>query len=72
MFNDLLSVGEQSCLVFAARYAHTRETGAAAMVVDTALLNWDRLIPETQAQLQREAAHEATCNMEDWKRLIYR
>ena len=69
---DLLSVGDQSCLVFAARYAHTRETGAANMVVTTLLAHWDRLIPETQAQLKREAANEATCNKDDWQRLIDR
>lgn len=66
----ILSVGEQSCLVFAARYAHTRNTGAASMVVNTILENWDRLIPETQEQLKREAEYEATCNFEDWGKLI--
>lgn len=65
-----LSVGEQSCLVFAARYAHTRHTAAACVVVDEIIQKWDKLRPETQDQLKREAKNEAVYNSEDWKRLI--
>jgi hypothetical protein len=65
----LLSEGEQSCLVFAARYAHTRNTGAALMVVSTILYKWDRLTLETQVQLKREAK-EATYNLEAWQKLL--
>jgi len=64
----LLPVGEQSCLVFAARYAHNRSTGAAMIVVNTILANWDFLSPETQMQIKREAG-EATSNLDDWQKL---
>lgn len=68
----MLSGPEQSCLVFAARYAHARFTGASCFVVEAILKNWDRLSESTQAQLKREAKNEATCNMEDWQRVIDR
>lgn len=55
--------------MFAARYAHTRNTGAALMVVSTILDNWDSLTLETQAQLKREAK-EATYNLEGWQKLL--
>ena len=60
---------EASVYIYAARYAHTRSTGAALQVVNTILANWDRFDAQAKEQLKREAA-EATCNKEDWKRLI--
>lgn len=70
--NDLLSGPEQTCLIFAARYAHTRNTGAACLVIAAILKNWGRLSELVQLQLKREAKNEATCNMEDWRRIIDR
>lgn len=64
----LLSDRMQSCLVFAARYAHDRNTGAAQMVISTIIDNWDGLRPDIKAQIQKEAK-EATCNFEDWRKL---
>lgn len=56
----------QNCLVFAARYAHSRQTGAALMVCKTIEKHWSELDAETQAQLKREAAAEAVGNESDW------
>jgi hypothetical protein len=67
---NYLPHNEQTALVFAARYAHTRQTAAASLIVDVILANWNRLTYETKEQLKREAKNEATCNHDDWKRLI--
>ena len=69
--NELLSGNEQSCFVYAARYAHSRDTGAAMQVVNTILHNWHRFDYRTQQQLKTEA-DEATYNQEDWQQLIDR
>jgi hypothetical protein len=61
---------EQNCYVFAARYAHTRNTSAAYHVVRAICANWDRFTPEIQSLLLREAKNEATCNHDDWDKLI--
>ena len=55
--------------IFAARYAHTRNTGAAHIVVNDILSNWHKIGGEIQFQLKKEAG-EATCNFDDWQRLI--
>ena len=70
MSNKLLSHQEQACLVFAARYAHTRETAAAYYVVNAIIKNWDNLSLKTKKQLKQEAKNESTCNYSDWNRLI--
>lgn len=57
-------------LVFAARYAHTRQTYAASLVVDVIIENWDNLQPHTKEQLIKEAKNEATCNQQEWGRLF--
>ncbi len=67
MSNKQLPARAQLCLVFAARYAHTRRTGAALLVVNAIIDNWDRLSADTQKQIINEAVNEATCNLEDWK-----
>ncbi len=59
----------QTCFVMAARYAHTRRTGASLAVVTAILENWDRLSESTKEQIKREAKNEVTCNFEDWERL---
>tara|TARA_R110001632_G_scaffold81300_1_gene181127 strand:+ start:59 stop:253 length:195 start_codon:yes stop_codon:yes gene_type:complete len=60
---------DESMYVFAARYAHTRFTGAAHRVVNEILKDWGNISESTRIQLRVEAI-EATCNLEDWKRLI--
>lgn len=67
----LLSGNEQSCYVYAARYAHGRSTGAAMQVVNTILHLWDKFEYRTQQQLKAEA-EEAVCNKDDWQKLIDR
>jgi hypothetical protein len=53
-------------LVFAARYAHNRQTGASYAVCKAIANVWDDLDKPTQEQLQRES-FEATCNDNDWE-----
>ncbi len=69
--NALLSVNDSSVFIYAARYAHNRNTGAAMQVVNAILHLWDRFDYVDQQQLKREAK-EAVFNIEDWKRLISR
>lgn len=55
-------------LVFAARYAHDRNTGAALAVVSAVKHFWPCLNESTRDMLVRES-HEATCNLEEWEEL---
>lgn len=59
---------EESILVFAARYAHHRSTGASLNVIHNIIAAWDDLSATTQSQILRERK-EATFNQDDWKRL---
>jgi len=52
-------------LVFAARYAHNRPTGASRAVCRAIITQWDNLSRCDQIQLKTESL-EATCNDEDW------
>jgi hypothetical protein len=65
-----LPPGIGRCLILAARYAHTRKTGASYVVVQTIIHNWDKLERSIQDRLKQEAENEATCNYEDWQLLI--
>lgn len=58
----------ESCLVFAARYAMNRHTGAASLVVDAAKDLWDQLELYTREQLIKES-REATTNLDRWQSL---
>lgn len=58
----------ESMLVFAARYAHSRNTGAAFMVVRQILDVWGELSEQTRDMILKERK-EATCNFEDWAML---
>ena len=60
----------QNILVMAARYAHTRQTGAALQVVNAIKNHWDNINEQTQKQIISEAMNEATCNSEDWAKLL--
>ena len=57
-----------SMLIFAARYAHTRNTSAAFMVVRNIIDGWSDLSDNTRDTLIRES-HEAIYNKEDWQML---
>lgn len=65
-----LSSREESCLVFAARYAHGRHTAAASLVVSEILSKWEGISESTRAQLKREAEVSVECNIDEWIRLI--
>ena len=60
---------DNTLYIFAARYAHNRNTGAAYAVVQRILAAWDTLDLPTRKQLIREAS-EATHCKEDWQMLI--
>jgi len=62
---------DESCLIFAARYAHHRKTGAANVVVSSIIGSWGNLSPKIKADIKKEAL-EATTNLDDWKRIIDR
>jgi len=59
----------ESIIVYAARYAHTRNTGASLQVVNYILRVWQDLSDDTCKQLAREST-EATCNKNDWIRIV--
>jgi hypothetical protein len=63
-----LSPAMQSCLVFAARYAHRRDTGAAFLVVSAIKEQWNNLGAFTKLQIECES-NEATKNPNDWANL---
>lgn len=65
---DIDMLGEM--LVYAARYAHHRETGAANRVVSCILGNWDLLNERHKVQITNEAS-EASCNKTDWCRITH-
>ena len=54
--------------VFAARYAHGRNTGSALMVVRSILSEWDFISLHTKKQLYKESFEAQSCK-EDWKLL---
>ena len=56
----------ESILVFATRYAHNRNTGAAFMMVSGIVSEWDNISDRTKEVLYRES-FEARYNAEDWK-----
>lgn len=60
---------EASIWVYAARYTHKRNTGAAFQVVNSILLHWEEFDFDTQKDLIKEA-HEAKYNLDDWARII--
>ena len=60
---------DNTLYIFAARYAHHRNTGAAYQVVRCILEAWDRLDQQTRLQLVREASEATTCK-EDWDLLL--
>jgi hypothetical protein len=59
---------DETCYVFAARYAHNRGTGAAFAVVSALKRVWWELSPGTQKQILRES-HDATQCESDWEDL---
>jgi len=61
---------ENTALVFAARYAHNRNTGSTFAIVRCLIMNWQRIDVITQAQILREAYQDATSNRDDWQKLF--
>ncbi len=59
----------ETLLIYACRYAHDRKTGAAYQIVNIAKRNWHELSSETRQKLAKEA-QQATCNYDDWDRLL--
>ena len=59
---------EENMYVFAARYAHGRNTGAPLMVVTELINKWDEFSKNTQAQLLSESFEAFHCKR-DWDRL---
>ena len=68
--NEQLTSNQASIYIYAARYAHTRNTGAALQVVTQILAVWNKLPYQAKEQLAREAENEAIYNAEDWSRII--
>jgi hypothetical protein len=66
MNDDMLPENIQGCLVYAARYAHNRQTGAALQVVNAIKSCWHQLSARTQIDLIEES-YEATTNLDDWR-----
>ena len=60
-----MTSAENTCFVFAARYAHTRNTAGAYAVVTGLKAVWGDLDTPTRAQIVKES-HEALYNLNDW------
>ena len=56
--------------VFAARYARSRETGAAFACVTAIKRVWRYLDEKSKAQIINETGNEATTCLDDWRDLI--
>ena len=67
---EIVTKDIENLLVFACRYCHSRQTGAALMTVKVLIHHWDEITPRTQATIIKEATSDATCNIEDWLMLI--
>lgn len=63
-----LSSDLQTCMVFAARYTHSRPTGGAYVVIHALMRNWSKLSNHTRKLLISES-REATENLEGWEGL---
>lgn len=61
---------ENTALVFAARYCHSRNTGGTFAIVRCLIANWDRIRKDTQDQILREAYQDAIYNRDDWQKLF--
>lgn len=55
----------QNCLVYAARYSHHRNTGAAMQVCMSIMYYFDQLDNDIKDNLYRES-FEAVYNLDDW------
>lgn len=58
----------ETALIFAARYAHGRNTAAAFTVVRAIQQAWPLLSEYARIMILRES-HEAAFNLDDWERL---
>lgn len=55
--------------LFAARYAHNRNTGAPLMVVRQLMQIWPELQVQTREKIIKESKNEAMYCLEDWRLL---
>ena len=56
----------ETIYIFAARYTHNRNTGGTDAVIRGLAQVWDKLTPETQEKIEKEAQAEATENRIEW------
>ncbi len=61
---------EASVYLFAARYARTRNTGAALIVVNNIIAAWDEIPHRVLKKIISETRQEAEYCVEDWNLLI--
>jgi len=66
--------GEETILIFAARYAHSRKTGGSLIVCSEIESKWPWLSFATQDQIKREIKDEKRAgrleNHEGWDRVL--
>lgn len=58
----------ETMLIFAARYAHNRPTGAALAVCNVIMQQWNNLRRDAQIQIQKES-FDATENQSNWQEI---
>ena len=70
MNQEPYTITENTAMLFAGRYVHSRNTGSALMFVSCLIANWHRIDQCTQKQILREAYNEAQYNRDDWQKLF--
>ena len=69
-----LNYTEQTTLIYAARYAHTRKTGASMSVCNEIMKKWKYLNADAKKQIVREILSEAErgelTNSRDWNKIL--
>ena len=63
-----MTIGHEHMMVYAARYAHGRNTGAALQIVSHILAEWDKLTENTKWKLYKDTREARYCQ-EDWQKL---
>lgn len=68
VYNSGMEYLDETMWVFAARYAHSRDTGGALAVVTSIKNNWSKFSQGTKEKLIKES-NEAKYNLDIWKGL---
>ena len=63
-----MNCDDENMIIFAARYAHSRNTGASLLVVSHIINKWDELSDNAKDTLNRESYKAQYCK-EDWDKL---